>query len=150
MRKISVITAAVTLVIGAGCGGEDDSAAEESITKTEFIAQADEICAAGYEELAPGESTFFDAPEIADDPSERERDAYVRDVLVPNLQAQKDDIEALGTPEGDEGEVNELLAAFQGAIDELEEDPSSIVFSGGLGGAFESAEAYGLEECSQG
>jgi hypothetical protein len=141
VRKFSAIAAAVALALGVGCG--DD---EETLTKAEFIEQADAICAAGNEELNSLEPDFG-----ADKNPAEIVDSFVSEELVPVLQAEHDDIEALGAPEGDEAEVESLLASLQGAIDAAEEDPMAFVISDdAFAEADQAAEAYGLKECGQG
>lgn len=141
MRKLGVIAVATALALGAGCG--DD---EESLTKAEFIEQADAICAAGNEELNSLDSDFG----AGKSPAEIV-DSFVSEELIPVLRAEHDEIEALGAPEGDEAEVENLLASLQEAIDAAEEDPMAFVISDdAFAAADKAAEDYGLKECGQG
>ena len=145
MRKLSVIAAALALTLAAGCG-DDGGPSEESLTKAEFIEQADAICAAGNKELNSLEPEFA----AGKNPAEIV-DSFVSEELVPVLQAEHDDIEALGAPEGDEAEVENLLASLQEAIDAAEEDPMAFVISDdAFAAADKAAEDYGLQECGQG
>ncbi len=71
------------------------------------------------------------------------------DVLVPNVQGQHDDIDALGAPEGDEDDVQAILDALQEGIDAVEADPSLITSSDDpLGEASDLAGEYGLTDCA--
>ena len=156
-------------LIAAGCGDDDDEtttaatttpttttagatgatgATGEPLSKDEFITEADAICEAGDQEIDAEAQDFF--PE-GGSPGAAEEEAFVSEVVVPNIQEQLDGIAALTPPEGDEDEVQAILAAAQQAVDELEEDPSAL--SGGGGGGDPFAEAnrlaqdYGLKAC---
>ena len=145
MRKSSVAAVLVALALGAGCG-DDGSSSGETLTKAEFIEQADAICAAGNEELNSLEPDFNTGKNPA-----QIVDSFVSEQLIPVLQTEHDEIEALGAPEGDEAEVENLLASLQGAIDAAEEDPLAFVIGDeAIAEADKAAEAYGLKECGQG
>jgi hypothetical protein len=152
MRSIG-IAAAVLLVIGAvavaGCGGSDDtSSTATAISKDDFIAQADQICAAGNKADAAASKEAFSGGQ----PTEAEVASYVTDSVVPSIQGQIDDIRALGAPEGDEAEVNSFLDTAQEALDQVEADPSAITTSGE--DPFDQTNrlmtVYGITECANG
>jgi hypothetical protein len=130
-------------LVAAGCGGDDEADAAEPLSKSEFVTQADKICADGNADLET------EAEALGDEPSQEEIEAFATDTLVPNLQAQHDDLDALGAPEGDEDEVQAILDALQEGIDALESDPAAVTSSDDpLAEASELAGDYGLEECS--
>jgi hypothetical protein len=146
---VTGLTLTLALLAG-GCGGDDeDSKASDTPsseaptpTKDEFVQQADAICAAGNEEL----STAADA--LGEAPTQEEIEGFASDTMVPNLQGQHDDIEALGAPEGDEDDVQAILDALQTGIDALTADPSLITSSDDpLADATDLAQTYGLQEC---
>ena len=129
----------------AGCGGDDDGdGADEpaAVSKTDFVTQANKICAEGNEVISSA------ATEIAGEPTDEQITEFADEVLVPNIQGQHDDIEALGAPEGDEDEVQAILDALQEGIDTVEADPSTITSSDPFGDASQLAGDYGLEECA--
>jgi hypothetical protein len=83
----------VSAVAGAGCGGED-----AGLSKAEFIAEADAICAVQQEQL--------DAVTALQDPErESERVAISEKTL--------DDLRALPPPQGDEAAVDEIFSGFE-------------------------------------
>lgn len=130
-----------------GCGGDDEPAATapepEPLSKTEFVTQAEEICAEGNEELRTA------AEDIPAEPSDEEVAQFAEDEFVPNLQQQHDDLAALGAPEGDEDTVQAILDSLQEAIDVVEDDPASLLSSDDpFTEASDLAEEYGLVECA--
>lgn len=132
------------LLLACGGGEEADapSPQAEPLSKADFVAQADEICATGNQEIATA------IQGASDEPSEQEVAQIAEEVLVPNTQQQHDDIAALGAPEGDEDEVQAILDAFQEGIDVVSEDPASLLSSDDpFGEATDLAEAYGLAQC---
>ncbi len=117
-----------------------------SLTKEEFIAQADQICTEGDAALNQTSTDFGPGQ-----PSDEELTAFVNDTLIPNLQGQHDDIAALGAPEGDEEEISSLLDDFQQAIDDVKADPLLVAQRPGpFDDVNQQAQDYGLKKCGQG
>ncbi|HSK49535.1 MAG TPA: hypothetical protein VK889_03475 [Solirubrobacterales bacterium] len=70
-------------------------------------------------------------------------------MLVPALDRQVDELRALGVPEGDEEQVDEILVAVEDASAEVADDPS-IAFEGEtLKEADELAKDYGFKVCGE-
>jgi hypothetical protein len=144
--KLYLFAAAVSAagLIAAGCGDDDDS--DSSLSKEEFVAQANEICTEGTTELnEAAQEEFGDSGQ----PTPAEEEAFVRDTVVPNIQGQLDEIRELGIPEGDADEVNGILDDAQSALDELEEDPSGT--SGGtdpFADVNRDLTEYGISACA--
>lgn len=160
LRTSWLVALALTAVVAVGCGDDDEEtttaatgaettteANGEPLSKEEFIAQADQICAEGDAEIDQAAGETFAGGE----PTPEEQEAFVTDTVLPNIQGQIDGLRALTPPEGDEEEVAEILDAAQTAIDESEEDPSLIGPGGGGSDPFEEASKlasdYGLEDC---
>lgn len=142
---------ALLLLLGpafVACGGDDESSAPapaaEALSKADFVAEANEICASGNGEILTA------LEEFPDEPSDEELEQAAEEVLVPNLQQQHDDIAALGVPEGDEDAVQAILDALQSGIDAVEEDAATLLASDDdpFDEANDLAGSYGLEECS--
>jgi hypothetical protein len=152
-------------LIAAGCGDDDDetttaaptttetgatgatgAATGEPLSQDEFIAQADAICKKGDQEINAVANETFSGGQ----PSQEEQEQFVTETVVPNIQKQIDGLSGLTPPEGDEDEVAAIVDAAQRAVDEVEQDPSSIGPGTGAGPFAEAnrlAEDYGLEEC---
>lgn len=125
--KLSLIAAAAlaTGLIAAGCGGDDDESSDSgteatTLTKAEFITEADAICAQGNQEIDQAFQT------LSKDPSQAQFDEVVTVTVIPSIQGQIDDIRALGAPEGDEDQISAALDSAQEATDKVEEDPSIL------------------------
>lgn len=152
MKRTALLPA---LILGlslalTGCGGSDDDdkgsddpTTAASITKPDFIEQADGICKAGNATLDAA------AQALGDTPDQAAVEAFVTSSAIPTVQGEHDSIEALGTPEGDEDAISAMLDALQKGIDDLKADPGAIMTAteSPFADADQLAVAYGLKEC---
>jgi len=132
----------------AACGGGDETT--EALTKSEFIAQGDEICASGDKELEAEAEELAEEQNIdPQNPTAEEREELVLDVFVPALQKQADGLSGLGAPAGEEEQVEAIVAALEKAIGEIEEEPELAFSTSGspLEEASELATEFGFENC---
>ncbi|MDQ3572964.1 MAG: hypothetical protein M3383_08915 [Actinomycetota bacterium] len=154
-------TAVAASLIAAGCGDDDEPEPVTTVgatgatgntgplSKPEFIAAADAICAESEDSEVDQLQELF--PEIADpgDLNAGELQDLADEVVVPSLQAQLDQIRALTPPEGDEEEINAITDRLEEGIAEIQDDPSAL--SSGAGPSLKEASAlaqdYGFEEC---
>lgn len=150
LRSSAAVAVALALAL-AGCGGDDDDSTESPpatdaaapLSKAEFTEQANEICRVG------GEQIDARAEALGPDPSQAEIEEFATEVVAPNVQDQIDQIEALGAPEGDEDEVQEIVDAVQESLDEVEEDPSVLRTGDPFAEANRLAADYGLTVCAE-
>lgn len=149
-RIIALLLGALVLVVIAGCGSDDDEGGEETLTKVEFIKQGDQICEKTEEQSEKDAEAFAEENGFnLENASEAELEEAVAEVLVPVLNQQIDEIDALGAPEGDEETIEELIVALEDGAAEVEDDPS-VVFSGKpLKEASQIAADYGFEICGE-
>jgi hypothetical protein len=149
LAAVAALVALTALV--AGCGGGGDTTDETvTLTKTEFIKQGDAICKQG------NEASEKEAEEFAEDndfqlekASKKQLEEAVSAVLVPNLEQQAEELDALGAPKGDEDEVEEIIASLEDATAEIEDRPN-LVFAGKvLQKATEEAKSYGFKVCGE-
>ncbi len=147
---IAIGSVVVLLAVGvAGCGGGDDSTEAEtspSLTKSEFIQQANAICAEGNKET---DAVFGNFEKGEPKP---EAETVIEQEFVPSIQMQIDEVRALGAPEGDEETVEEMLDLAQADLERVESDPG-IVINGSEVDQFADfakiAHPYGLTECDK-
>lgn len=150
ITKFLAVGLAVVAMGAAGCGDDDEPAAD-AITKAEWIAQADAICAAGNAEI---EAAFTERLAGAD-PSSPEGEAALTAVLtevaVPNIAGQVADVAALPVPEGEEEAIGAIIASAEAGVAELTADPASLnAPESPLDEATELLAAYGSEVCGEG
>jgi len=141
---------AATLAL-AGCGGDDEEGGfspvvSEPVSKVEFLRQADAICISSESRIEAAADDLVTAPGDPD-PAEVERIAI--DLVVPALESEVAAIGALGAPEGDEEEVEAILAATEDGIAAIEADPRALLdgVPAPLRRAQKLAQAYGSRQC---
>lgn len=158
----SALTAIVLAAIAAGCGGGGDTSGTTTsssgggettaagLSKAAFIKQGDAICADANEQ---GEK---DAEEFAEDndfqlekATEAELEQAVADVLVPSLNRQAEEIGALEAPEGDEQQVEAIVASLEDAATAIEEDPGLAFEAEALKRPSQLAASYGFKVCGE-
>jgi hypothetical protein len=146
----------VVALIAVGCGSSDDSTTDStaSLTKAEFVKQGNAICKEGnaqfdseFEQLAEEKDLKEDQP-----PPQAVLDEAAETILVPGISKQIEELRALGTPEGDEGEVEDLLTNAEEALEEAEEDPSVLTEDEDAGPFVQvnqEVREYGLTVCGE-
>lgn len=157
MRKpvFAVLIGALAIAaIASGCGGGDSSSeSTASLTKAEFVKEGNAICSKGNAEIESEFEAFSKERNLSETkaPSKEVQEEAAEDILIPAISSQLKEIRALGTPEGDEGEVEEILAGAEEALEEGEEDPISLL--GNEPGKFKEvnkmAREYGLTVCGE-
>jgi hypothetical protein len=150
-RLLVSFGAAVALVmVAAGCGGGGDSTTTASISKAEFIKKADAICKKGQEKLHAGFETLINESGAHRSRLEEEEE-WVNDVIAPNVHREVSEMRTLGAPKGDEGRIESLLAAVEGGLRRLQENPQSVLASSAktFSDAIKLETEYGLQTCAQ-
>jgi hypothetical protein len=152
LNKALLAALAALVALGAlvaGCGGGDETANETvTLTKAEFIEQGDAICEEGNAESEKEAEEFAEDNDFdIEKASEEQLEEAISEVLVSNLSRQVEELDALGAPEGDEDEVEEIIVSLEGAVSKIEDDPS-VAFQGNvLKEPGELAQDYGFKVC---
>lgn len=145
--KLILAAAALALaLVAAGCGGDDDEGESSgpALSKEEYIAQGDEICAQGDTELAAAAEEEFGS--ATEEPPREDQEAFISDVVAPNFEQQLEDLQALNPPEEDQEQIDALLAALEDLIAAAKEDPGTVI-DGEVTEASELAQEYGFQSC---
>lgn len=148
VRAIIAVLVVASLALVAGCGGDDDDATA-SLTKQQFIKQANAICKQSRTEVGerlqaaeklikPGETVKTDAG----------REKVVETVLTPVFKTRLEKFKSLSPPEGDEEEVEEIVEGMELAVQRLERNPLPAFYNvTQFKEANERSAAYGLKDC---
>lgn len=151
-RRAIALAACAALAAGAaGCGGGDtsgDTTAAATMSQDDWVTQADQICAAGDAEI---QQAAQDAG-LSSKSTPQEIETFYTDTVLPNIESQRDQIEALPAPEGEEDAASSMLDALNQAIEDAKSDPGALVQ--GDGSAFndvnQQAQDLGLSDCGNG
>lgn len=149
MWKQAIVLLAAALVVALfmlGCGG--DSA---SISKAEFIKQAEVVCERHEKELRKDLAAFLKQHENVKSPTEKDVAELVDVVFSGNIEAEVKELRAIEVPSGDEKQVKALLDAREESLKNAEANPLGLNRNAKLMFAKSSklAKEYGLEACSQ-
>jgi len=156
LRKAFFALFAGVLAIAAvatGCGSSNDNGSTASLTKAEFVKQGNAICRKGNAQIESEFEKFAEEHHLGkhQKPSKKVLAEATETVLIPAITTQIEGLRALGTPEGDEGEIDEILTGAEESLEEAEEDPAA--FAEGEPTKFKQvnkrARAYGLTVCAE-
>jgi hypothetical protein len=151
-RSIATFSAAVLTALAvcggvSGCGGDSSAA---PLTKAQFIAQADAICTRTDKSQ---ETSLFAYAKTHKDAMESKagQEELFREIAIPSLEDEKDQISELGVPKGDEAEIAAMIEGWEKGITTAEDDLLNLTT--GSGGPFakvdELAAKYGFKACSE-
>jgi hypothetical protein len=138
-REKGILFALVTALLAAlvvGCGGSSSDAAP--LKKSQFVKQADEVCASAQKERADQRGELTESEDAGGE---------LMQTLLEPVETMTDDLAELGPPVGQEKEVEAIIAAYQQGISKLEAEPNAPDASTAFDKANEMAEGYGLSDC---
>jgi maltose-binding protein MalE len=157
-------------VVAAGCGSSssssdssstsgsdttastgDTTATTAALSKAELIKQGDAICTKGNKSIETEANEFAKENNVnTKKPTKAQKEEVITEVVAPDVRKQGEEIAELGAPSGDEAEVEAIVAAVEGAADELEENPT-LLFEGTnpLSKASKLAASYGFKVCGE-
>jgi hypothetical protein len=154
-RGVAVVCVCALALLLAACGsGGSSSETDAGLPRAAYVHQADAICKQAKNEIVNG--NFGQIRKLADDPKAREDFEYeiVETAVIPALEHEVDQLEALGTPPGNAAQVEQMLKLVEGAIAEAKTEPETYVSgddyrygSEHFGKARRLALAYGIDNC---
>lgn len=154
---VGALMALVALV--GGCGGGDSTTTATSaatttskapLTKAEFIRRGDVICQLGNEASTTEVEEFAKKNGFgSNEPSKAQFEEIVTQVLVPNLERQADELDALVPPAADEDKIKAILDSLRETISEIAKNPSSLE-GNVLEKPIQLEKAYGFKVCGGG
>jgi hypothetical protein len=150
MSKGLIALAAGVLLVAlvAGCGSSSDSS---SLTKAEFIKQADQICTKGEKSIENGAEKFAEENKVdTENPTKAQKEEVIKTVVAPDIRKQAEEIDDLGAPKGEESEVEAIVTSVEEGADELESKPAQLIEGKNpLEASSKLAKEYGLKVCGE-
>ena len=150
IQAIALCSLAAVLAC-AGCGG-----GETTLTKAEFIKQADTICRkADAKKQAGFEDYVLKLGVGAEKPMTLAQSEYqTKNILMPPIQAAGEMIRNLDAPEEEEDQVNAIIDNLEKAIEKTEEEAEIRQKTGKVGTYHDAftktaklANEYGFKTC---
>ena len=148
LAAVAALVALAALVAGCGGGDSDTSA---SLTKAEFIKQADAICEEGNESINVAVDEFAEEKGTTTQKmTKKQQEEFVEQVIAGDIRSQAEEIDALGAPDGDEGQIEAMVEAVEDGADEIEEEPKVLFGKANpLAEGTKLAKEYGLKVCGE-
>jgi hypothetical protein len=144
----SIVGILVVLAMGVGCGGGDD---DSSLSKAEFVKQADEVCTRAESKKNKDLEAAFQQLGKEGKSGKQAEEELVTGTALPPISEMTEELKDLGAPSGEEDQVDAMISAFEEEVEKVEGDPASVI--NGSGGEFNKAnqlaKEMGLEACSQ-
>lgn len=157
MNKTLLAATTLALAAGsvaAGCGGGGDTTTQQAaLTRSAFVAKANQICKRGNRDLQQAGRKFFKSLELSGNqrPTAEQVQQFATQTAIPNIQAQITAVEALPAPPDDADQVKAITESAQQAVDKLKQDPSLLQSSNDpFAEANKLAKQYGIDECAGG
>ncbi len=129
-RRVLGAPLALALVVGlcvSGCGSSSTTTeTTTSITKAEFVAMGNAVCAKGEKEQEVETNAYFKAHGVKKNqkPTKTQLTEVSETIFVPNIQSQIDGVKALGAPSGEETRVSAALETAQRTLDKVKANPT--------------------------
>ena len=142
MGLIAVVATLVLVLATAGCGSSSKSATAASLSKPQFLAQGNAICARGNQQLAASDKALGNQPSQAADRG------FVTSSFAPNIQSQIDGLRALSAPSGDQASVSKMLDVAQTDLNKIKSNPALLASGAGFAEFAKLAHPYGLTACA--
>lgn len=131
----------------AGCGGGDDEDQPSSITKAQFVKQADEICAATEKEQRKLLTKFQQENKNAKGGPQLTEE-MITSAAIPPLEKQAEKFAELPSPDKEAAKAEAYAEAVEKAIRDVKKEPGTLLAEPG---AFEKAEdmapGFGFKVC---
>jgi hypothetical protein len=145
---VLVATLALGLVVG-GCGSSSKSSTSKTATtaalsKPQFLAQGNAICARGNQGFAAADKA------LGNQPSRAQITTFVTTTFAPDIQTQIDGLRALAAPSSDHATVANMLDVAQTDLNKIKSDPALLASGAGFAEFAHLAHPYGLTACAAG
>ena len=150
-RQIGVLTATLAVgLVAAGCGSSSkhtaSSAAKPALSKTQFLAEGNAICAQGNQKLTATQKAL-EKTLGNHAPTPAQITAYVNAAFAPIIEGQIERIRALGAPAAEQATVTNMLDVAQADLNKVKSNPPSLTRHAFANFA-RLAHSYGLTRCA--
>jgi hypothetical protein len=137
-RTVMSLAAVVALTgaLASGCGGGGDG-----LSKSDYIKQADAICAKDSKKLNAASRKFGSKP------TQRQLNHYVTANFVPTIEDQIKELRRLEAPNSDQAKLTKIYDEVDRGLRKLKTQPQLLTKGNPFKKANQGAQAYGLKVC---
>lgn len=138
------IAAVIIAFTAIGCGGKNQS---DAAAKAEFVKKADALCKEAEKALQVGIQEELAGHEPRNAAAAKQAEAQIgKKVLIPAKRREAGELQALGSPSGDEDRVAAIVQATREGLRKAEAHPERAVKDGteAFGKANRLKQEYGL------
>jgi hypothetical protein len=145
------LTLSLALAFGAsGCGSGGGERAttttDPTLTKAQWVRQADAVCA----KVDQRQATLYGKLNQLPSPPAEDEAAWFEYIVVPPLESEVEELASLGLPKESRKAVEGFLDAFAVAVDKAAESPAVILTGSPFKAAEELALRVGFKTCEGG
>ncbi len=140
------------LVAGCGSSSSTTTTTATTISKAEFVAKGNAICAAGSKTQEAAFNAFAKKHGLKENqqPNKAQQAEAVNSILVPGIQTQINAVKNIGAPTGEEQQVSAALDTAEQELSKVKANPE-LAFGkeSAFVGAGEKLHALGLTQCAK-
>jgi hypothetical protein len=150
-RRLLVVSACFLVLVAAGCGGAGEAQRRPSISRAEFVKEANAICAKDEEKLRADFLAFSEARQNGSVSPRVEAEESINRIIAPTMTREISELQALDPPEGDEKRIEALSMAVDEGVQKARERPESLLTANSemFGKAIALAKEFGLDACAR-
>ncbi len=147
--KLAVLgVLALALLIVTGCGGDSESQTTESLTKTQYVKQADAICQRQNEKKDAELNKAYEELQKKKTSGGRAAEEKIIEVALPPIADMTEEVAELGVPTEQSEEAKKFVAEMEAAISKVQDDPSLALDGEPFEGAKARAARLGFKQCN--
>ena len=145
MKLISFGALLLIACLAIGCGDDE----EKSVTKAEYISQADAICKQQNEKKDAELSEAFEELQKRKTAAGRaDEEKIIGDVALPPIAEMTEEVADLPLPAEQGDEAKKFVEEMETAVSEVEEDPAQALNGEPFGKAKARATRFGFKDCN--
>jgi hypothetical protein len=139
---------ALAALVVTGCGGDSESQTTESLTKAQYVKQADAICKRQNEKKDAALNKAYEELQKEKTGAGRAGEEKIIEIALPPIAEMTEEVAELGVPTEQSEEAEKFVGEMEAAISEVQDDPSLALDEEPFEGAKARAARLGFKQCN--